>query len=103
MCVCVRAGGGGARRQCDGDGATTSGTPGATARSRRRRGTGRRRWAAGAAAMPREVVGEEVVVDETEFFVSAIYIGGAFSTGWSHQPVLKANFRQAKGRETDRY
>ena len=59
-----------------------------------------RRRAAGAAAMSREVVGEEVVVDETEFFVSAIYIGGAFSTGWSHQPVLKANFRQAKGRET---
>ena len=52
------------------------------------------------AAMSPEEVGEEVVVDETEFFVSAIYIGGAFSTGWSHQPVLKANFRQAKGRET---
>ena len=50
--------------------------------------------------MSLEVVGEEVVVDETEFSVSAIYIGGAFSTGWSHQPVLKANFRQAKGRET---
>ena len=50
--------------------------------------------------MSREVVGEEVVVDETEFFVSAIYIGGAFSTGWSHQPVLKANFRQVKRRET---
>ena len=51
---------------------------------------GRRRaaGAARAAAMSREVVGEEVVVDETEFFVSAIYIGGAFSTGWSHQPVL---------------
>ena len=30
-----------------------------------------------AAAMSREVVGEEVVVDETEFFISAIYIGGA--------------------------
>ena len=56
--------------------------------------------AARAAAMSREVVGEEVVVDETEFFVSAIYIGGAFSTGWSHQPVLKANFGQAKRRET---
>ena len=65
-------------------------------------GGGRRRaaGAARAAAMSREVVGEEVVVDETEFFVSAIYIGGAFSTGWSYQPVLKANFRQAKGRET---
>ena len=37
--------------------------------------------------MSREEVREEVVVDETEFFVSAIYIGGAFSTGWSHQPV----------------
>ena len=49
--------------------------------------------------MSREVVGEEVVVDETEFFVSAIYIGGAFSTGWSHQPVLKVSFRQAKRRE----
>ena len=43
---------------------------------------------------------EEVVVDETEFFVSAIYIGGVFSTGWSHQPVLKANFGQPKRRET---
>ena len=64
-------------------------------RGRRAMGDG-----AAAAAMSRELVGEEVVVDETEFFVSAIYIGGAFSTGWSHQPVLKANFRQAKGRET---
>ena len=51
-----------------------------------------RRGAARAAAMSREVVREEVVVDETEFFVSAIYIGGAFSTGWSHQLVLKDNF-----------
>ena len=60
----------------------------------------RRQDGAAAAAMSRVVVGEEVVVDETEFFISAIYIGGAFSTGWSNQPVLKANFRQAKGRET---
>ena len=37
--------------------------------------------------------------DVTEIFVSAIYIGWAFSTGWSHQPVLKANFGQAKRRE----
>ena len=65
-----------------------------------RRGRRRAAGAARAAAMSREVVGEEVVVDETEFLVSAIYIGGAFSIGWSHQPVLKANFRQAKGRET---
>ena len=55
------------------------------------------RWATGAA---KKLDREEVVVDETDFFVSVIYIGGVFSTGWSHQPVLKANFRQAKGRET---
>ena len=61
-------------------------------------GEGGARWAMGAGKkLDRE---EVLVVDETEFFVSAIYIGGAFSTGWSHQPVLKANFRQAKGRET---
>ena len=65
-----------------------------------RRGRRRAAGTARAAAMSREVVGEEVVVDETEFFVSAIYIGGAFSTSWSHQPVLKGNFRLAKGRET---
>ena len=59
-------------------------------------GEGGARWATGAA----KKLDLEEGVDETEFFVSAIYIGGAFSTGWSHQPVLKANFRQAKGRET---
>ena len=37
--------------------------------------------------------------DVTEIFVSAIYIGWAFSTGWIHQPILKANFGQAKRRE----
>ena len=38
--------------------------------------------------------------DETEIFVSAIYIGWAFSTGSWLQPVLKAYFCQAKRRET---
>ena len=37
--------------------------------------------------------------EETEIFVSVVYIGGAFSTGWSHQPVLKVKFGQAKRRE----
>ena len=61
-------------------------------------GEGDARWATGTAKkLDRE---EVLVVDETDFFVSAIYIGGASSTGQRHQPVLKANFRQAKGRET---
>ena len=47
-------------------------------------GEGGARWATGTA----KKLDREEVVDETEFFVSAIYIGGAFSTGWSHQPVL---------------
>ena len=36
---------------------------------------------------------------ENEIFVSVVYIEGTFSTGWSHQPVLKACFGQAKRRE----
>ena len=36
---------------------------------------------------------------ESEIFVSVVYIEGTFSTGWSHQPVLKACFGQAKRRE----
>ena len=56
---------------------------------------GRRgRRAMGRRVRRRSLDQEEVLV------VDEIYIGGVFSTGWSHQPVLKANFRQAKGRET---
>ena len=40
---------------------------------------------------------------ENEIFASVVYIGEAFSTGWSHQPVLKANFGQAKRREDEAF
>ena len=33
---------------------------------------------------------------ENEIFVSVVYIEGTFSTGWSHQPVLKACFGQGR-------
>ena len=60
-------------------------------------GEGGAQWATSTA---KKLDREEVGVDETDFFVGSIYIGGVFSASWSHQPVIKANFRQAKGRET---
>ena len=49
--------------------------------------------------MATETETEERTERETEIFVAVVYIEGTFSTGWSHQPVLKACFGQAKRRE----
>ena len=107
VCVYVCAG---ARERRTAAAMTTDGG-GVRGGSARRR---RRRAAAGTATMTtvRATGGDDGIErrarrrletkwgDETEIFVSAIYIGWAFSTGSWLQPVLKAYFRQAKRRET---
>ena len=70
------------RRDEDGGVAESTGT---ARQGRRRRGTGRRQ--------------REVGDEKLKFFEVFSYIGDTFSTGWSHQPVLKVCFGQAKRRE----
>ena len=67
-----------------------TGTEKATGTGRRQ---GRRRGMETYGGGGRRCRGEEA----TEIFVSVVYIGGAFSTGLCHQPVLKASFASPSG------
>ena len=90
-------------RAATGTGAATGmgAGPGRRRRRGRRRGRGGdgdgvdRSGRAGGASMGKQRKKQR----ENDIFVSVVYIEGTFSTGWSHQPVLKVCFGQAKRRE----
>ena len=77
----------------DGDGEATAATRMGAATATARDGGG-----VGLVRRRRRSIGKKQR-GKNEIFRSAVYIEGTFSTGWSHQPVLKACFGQAKRRE----